>query len=92
MSNARVPPKRGLPICGIVSIVMPLIGFFIEDRFTEHAQADSRWSNFIIPPIAAICGVLVSIIGMGRREHYRGFCWLGMFCNSIVLLLMRGRF
>jgi len=87
-----IPPKRGLPICGIVSLVIPLIGFIIEDRFTEHAQADTRWSNFMILPIAALCGMLVSIIGIGRREHYRGICWFGLILTSIVLLLMRGRF
>lgn len=87
-----VPTKRGLPICGIVSVVMPLIGVIIEEILTEPAQADPRWSNMIILPVAAGCGALASVIGIGRREHYRGMCWFGLVLNSVVLLLMRGRF
>jgi MFS superfamily sulfate permease-like transporter len=84
-----------LPLFGATSIFAPLIGAGIAFIYYASTYGDvaerqlGYWmTSFGICLVAIMCGWIFAGIGLLRRERYSFLAWLGLFLNSIPILLI----
>ena len=91
MTPTSEPVQRHSPVCGIVAVILPLIGGVLGYAIIAgKPPGDAGWPNVIFGPLvlpaAAVCGLIVGVAGRVRRESYRPLSWVGLLLNCAALL------
>ena len=86
-----------MPICGVLSLVAPLPGIAIAFFAASNAPPSSgdNWTGMITfvfyGVLSLVCGFLLAVFGLIRRERAGVISWLGLILNLIPILLLLGK-
>ena len=87
--NENGPEKRQ-PICGVLSLVAPLLGVPFAFGLGKSYQGDSwGWGGFFILVMfglgALLVGLAAALIGLARAEKYGVLPRIGLLLNGGIL-------
>ena len=77
--------KTKKPICGILSVAMPLVGLLVawlgfalnHEPSGPHQLAGAGLAILILSLLCPVAGIAIGIAGMVRRERFRWLPFLG---------------
>jgi len=68
------------PICGILSVTLPLVGLLVAD--VGFALARLSVAIFILSALCSIAGIGIGIAGLVRRERFHWLPILGLMLST----------
>ncbi len=89
MHTKSDPVKARIPICGLIAVVTPLLGWFVGNAYTHRRHGNESGEASLIHMFElagvvwiglGIAGVLV-IVAFRRRERYRWLALLGFILD-----------
>ena len=93
MANPDDRKKRPRPICGCLSLALPLMPVaagFIALRLAPEGDSGSLGLFVLLAyslAAAMIAGVVLAIIALVRRERWRGLPWITLVLNLIASVI-----
>ena len=81
------PPVNPRPLCGILSIVLPLAGFALSFAIALHLTGDKEsmpllMAALVILFISMVGGIFLAFIALRRKEKFRVLAWVGLLVNA----------
>ena len=88
--------KKRVPICGVLSVTAPVLGFatarFVDVAVVRHAPPGAGFEliAYIALPLigSLICGMLLAGAAAFRDEKYFALRWIGFLVNAGPLFFL----
>lgn len=82
--------QRRAPICGVSSLVAPLVGlgvgFLVTLSMTGEAGLAAPFFAFLILCAFSVIGIIFAAVGLGRCERFPFLPWIGLVLNAAPIL------
>ena len=84
-------PPRPPPYFGVLSLAFPLLGVPFAYMVTTPSQEGWGWGGAVqligIMFASVVLGLFSAVVGLTRREKFRGFSIVGLVLNGFVVIL-----
>jgi len=80
------------PVCGILSVASPFVGFLLGMVWAGTLRGDSTGVGGVIcmlkvMPVALLAGTVLAIVALRRGERWRALPIIGLVLNAPLLLM-----
>jgi hypothetical protein len=83
--TSQSKPVAGKPILGVLSVATPFIGALLIYLLIWQFES---FVGLLLIPLSPICGVILAVVALWRREPHRWLAWIGFLLNAAVLLYL----
>jgi len=85
VTSQSKPVGDGKPILGALSVATPFIGALLIYLLIWQFES---FLGLLMIPLSPICGVILAVIALRRRERHRWLAWIGFLLNAAALLYL----